>query len=45
MDKDVWEANFGEVLMCEREPNNAFDKYTIAVIGKSIPDIEVSRVE
>ena len=45
VDKDVWEANFGEVLLCKREPDNASDGYTIAVIGKSIPDVEVSRVE
>ena len=39
--KEVWEASFGEALMCEREPDNASDGYTIAVIGKSIPDGEI----
>ena len=37
----VWEATFGEVLMCDREPDNASDRYIIAVIGKSIPGMEI----
>jgi hypothetical protein len=36
--KEVWEASFEEALMCEREPDNASDRYTVAVIRKSIPD-------
>ena len=29
MYKDVWEAAVGEVLICEREPDNASNRYTI----------------
>ena len=29
--KDVWEAAIGEVLVCEREPRNAEDRYAVAV--------------
>jgi hypothetical protein len=41
--KRVWKASFGEVLTCEREPDNASDRYTstVAVIEKSIPDEEI----
>ena len=40
--KEIWKASFGEVLMCEREPYTASDRYTIAaVIRKSIPDVEI----
>ncbi len=31
MYKDVWAASIGEVLMCEREPHNALDRYAVAV--------------
>ncbi len=31
MYKDVWAASIGEVLMCEREPYNALDRYAVAV--------------
>ena len=27
--------------MCEREPDNASDRYAVAVIRKSIPDMEI----
>ena len=37
----VWEASFGDALMCEREPDNASDGYAVAVIRKSIPDMEI----
>ena len=39
--KEVWEASDGEALTCEREPDNTSDRYPIAVIGKSIPDVEI----
>ena len=39
--KEIWKASLGEVLTCEREPDTASDRYTIAVIGKSIPDVEI----
>ena len=29
--KKVWAATVGEVLMCEREPKNSSDRYTVAV--------------
>ena len=29
--------------MYEREPDNASDRYTVAVIGKSIPDMEMGQ--
>ena len=29
--KEIWEASVGEVLVCEREPNNALDRYAVAV--------------
>ena len=29
--KDIWDAAIGEVLVCEREPRNVEDRYTIAV--------------
>ena len=32
--KEIWYATVGEVLVCEREPNNFQDKYTIAVKKK-----------
>ena len=38
---EVWEASFGEALICERERENASDRCTIAVIGKPIPDVEI----
>ena len=28
---DIWEAAVGEVLVCVREPRNAYDKYAVAV--------------
>ena len=28
---EVWEAVVGEALVCEREPENASDRYTVAV--------------
>lgn len=31
MYKEVWEAGVGEVLTCEREPDNASDRYAVAV--------------
>ena len=31
MYKEIWEAAAGEVLMCEREPHNALDRYAVAV--------------
>ena len=31
MYKEVWEAGFGEVLTCERESDNASDRYAVAV--------------
>jgi hypothetical protein len=36
----VFEANFGEVLTCEREHDNS----SLAVIRKSIPDLEIARI-
>ena len=27
----VWEAAVGEALVCEREPENAFNRYAVAV--------------
>ena len=27
--KEVWKALLGESLVCEREPENAFDRYTL----------------
>ena len=29
--KDIWHAVVGEVLVCEREPNNFQDRYAVAV--------------
>ena len=29
--KEVWEAAVGELLVCEREPENASDRYAVAV--------------
>ena len=29
--KEVWEAVVGEALVCEREPENASDRHTVAV--------------
>ena len=29
--KDVWEAGVGEVLICEREPDNASDRYAVGM--------------
>ena len=29
--KEVWEAAVGEALVCEREPENASDRYAVAV--------------
>ena len=29
--KDIWYAVVGEVLVCEREPNNFQDRYAVAV--------------
>ena len=29
--KEVWEAAVGELLVCEREPENASDQYAVAV--------------
>ena len=29
--KEVWEAAVGESLVCEREPENASDRYPVAV--------------
>ena len=31
MYKEVWEASFGEILTSEREPDNASDRYAVAV--------------
>jgi hypothetical protein len=39
--KRVWEVTFREVLTCESEPDNASDRYTVAVMGKSISDVEI----
>ena len=30
--KDIWRPTLGERLMCEREPENAYDQYSISVI-------------
>ena len=30
--QDIWDAAVGEELLCKREPNNARDSYTVAVI-------------
>ena len=32
----VWETGFGEMLTCEREPDNTSDRYTIAVIKEGM---------
>ena len=32
--KEVWAAAVGEVLICEREPDNTLDRYTVAVKRK-----------
>ena len=37
----IWKDSFGEVLICEKQLYNASDRYTVAVIGKSISDIEI----
>ena len=29
--KEVWEVAVGESLVCEREPENASDRYVVAV--------------
>ena len=29
--KELWAAGLGEVLTCEREPDNASDRYAVAV--------------
>ena len=29
--REIWEAAVGEVLICEREPDNASDRYAVAV--------------
>ena len=29
--REIWEAQMGETLMCEREPHNAHDQYAVAV--------------
>ena len=31
MHRERWEAAVGEVLICEREPDNASDRYVVAV--------------
>ena len=31
MYKEVWEASFGEVFTCERETDNASDRYAVAI--------------
>ena len=41
MHKEVWETSDGEVLKCEREPDNDSDRCTVGVIRKSIPDMEI----
>ena len=28
---EIWEAAVGEVLVCEREPQNTMDRYAVAV--------------
>ena len=28
--KEIWEAAAGEVLVCEKEPHNALDRYDLA---------------
>ena len=30
MYKELWAASLGEVLTCEREPDNASDRYAVA---------------
>ena len=30
--KEIWEAAIGEELDCPREPSNAIDRYTVAVM-------------
>ena len=37
----LWEASFGDALTCEREPDNASDRYSVAMMRKSIPDIRL----
>ena len=32
--KKVWAATVGEALVCEREPKNSSDRYTVAVKNK-----------
>ena len=34
--KEVWEAAVGEELVCEREPQNAHDRYAVAVTRRGI---------
>ena len=31
MYEEVWEASFGEVLTCERESDDASDRYAVAI--------------
>ena len=41
--KEVWEAAVGESLVCEREPENASDRYTVAVKKELSYDIYHER--
>ena len=34
--KEMWEAQMGEMLVCEREPHNAQDQYAVAVKKKGL---------
>ena len=36
MYKELWAAGLGEVLTCEREPDNASDRYAVAVKRKAL---------
>ena len=30
--KEIWDASIGEYVLCEREPFNRIDRYTVAVL-------------
>ena len=35
--KEIWAAAIGEILNCQAEPGNQFDRYSVAVLKNSTP--------
>ena len=42
--KDVWEAAFGQLLPCQREPGNIHDPYDVAVVETGVATRIVGHV-